>query len=78
MGSAWCMYMRFARRSQDQVASRKVFAQARKAKHLDWRVFDYAGVSLDALAFVDETDFIWDSIDGISSYEGGEYCDKYL
>ncbi|KZT38712.1 hypothetical protein SISSUDRAFT_985867 [Sistotremastrum suecicum HHB10207 ss-3] len=45
MGSAWCMYMRFARRSQDQVASRKVFAQARKAKHLDWRVFDYAALT---------------------------------
>lgn len=43
MGSAWCMYMRFARRSQDQTAARKVFGQARKAKHLDWRVYDYAG-----------------------------------
>lgn len=46
MGSAWCMYMRFARRSQSQMAARKVFALAREAKQLDWRVYDFAGASL--------------------------------
>ncbi|KZT38713.1 Suf-domain-containing protein [Sistotremastrum suecicum HHB10207 ss-3] len=45
LGSVWCEYMTFARRSRDQVASREIFAQARKSKHLDWRVFDYAAMT---------------------------------
>ncbi len=44
VGQAWIMYMRFARRTEGIAASRRVFGASRKAKWLDWRVYEFAGV----------------------------------
>jgi cleavage stimulation factor subunit 3 len=46
VGQAWIMYMRFARRTEGMQAHRKIFGQSRKAKWLDWRVYEFAGMSL--------------------------------
>ncbi|TXT07763.1 uncharacterized protein COLE_04687 [Cutaneotrichosporon oleaginosum] len=38
-GTAWVMYMRFARRSEGLKAARLVFGKARKSPHITWHVF---------------------------------------
>jgi cleavage stimulation factor subunit 3 len=42
-GQAWIMYIRFARRAEGFQSARKIFGRARKARLLDWRVYDFAG-----------------------------------
>lgn len=44
VAQGWIMYIRFARRAEGFASARKVFGKARKSKHLDWRVYEFAGL----------------------------------
>jgi cleavage stimulation factor subunit 3 len=45
-GLAWIMYMRFARRAENVMASRAVFGKARRDKFVTWEVYEAAGKNI--------------------------------